>query len=230
MRRALSVKLQAAARASAQCRDHPFPDPVHQAVADQLAELVARAERVAVEELLGRGTVVGAIRSKTRIRTDAMRYLRVIAKVGVRADHDLPGIALRLKAPHRNAPIQAFLATAWGIHQEASANLPLLRQSGLGPDMLARLAEALAKFDADTGAVSAGKATHIGAAAELRDLVHRIGEVLAVLDALNLIRFQDDPGLMAAWRRARHAATPHPSSPDAPDPPGEPEHPAADAS
>ena len=201
-------KLAAAARARELCQANPFTDPGHQAVVAQLAELIGRAQRVAIDETAGRKGAAGAARGRKASRAEITTYLRLAAKVGVRADHEVPGLGTRLTAPSSNAAIATFVARGWAIHQEVKANLDVLTRNGLGSDLLEDLAEALTRVDAETERGNAGRAAHVAAAAQLGDLTNQIGELIGILDAVNRIRFRDNPGLLAAWTSARNVAGP----------------------
>lgn len=222
MRSRTRSQLAAASRARDLCRAHPFTEAAHQKVVAELDEHVATAQRLAVEESLGRKTAAASVRGRQAKRREILADLKLVTRLGVRGEHLRPGLAEKLEPPRRNSSIAGFGIRTRAILTEIATNKELLTGVGLGEDLVGRLTAALEAYEAEVEAGEAGTSSHVTSAAQLRATTSKIVELIGVLDAANQIRFRGDAGLLAAWTRARNVVTAEPT----PQPPGDPETPA----
>jgi hypothetical protein len=65
--------------------------------------------------------------------------------------------------------------------------------------VLEDLQKALKEFDAAVELGNVGRARHVGASAKLRVVAREIVRRVQLLDAINRLRFRNDPDLLAAW-------------------------------
>jgi hypothetical protein len=84
----------------------------------------------------------------------------------------------------------------------------LLQGYGLPEGMLERIAEAVDRYEVAVTGKSNALASRVGATADLDAVVEDIMEVVRHVNALNSLRFRDDPEKLAAWKSARNVPWP----------------------
>jgi hypothetical protein len=202
-------KLEMADRVREFSRAHPFSDPSHQAVVTRFEERLAKAHELAVQEQAGRRESTAARRHRREVRralhNDLSRYLEKLGDLAARAHPDLVG---QFDGPSFNASNAAFLARAWDLLNLAKANRERLATHGLGGTQLDELAAALTRFEAAAEKANAGRLLHVGARAELMELVSELAALGALLDTLNRSRFREQAELLAGWESVRQEANP----------------------
>ena len=185
-------------------RAHLPTDPSQTGVDDRLAERIARAETLAIQEEHGRldeqGAVTRRLQLRSRIHYQMLRHLVRTANAAVK---DAPALAGQFILPRTGAPHRYFLTAAKAMLDRAVEFKEVLLAHGLGATLIDELTKALAEFDTTTGSVHSGRVSHVGARAELKEVVDDCVQLVGLLDGLNLTRYQDDAQLLAAWESAR---------------------------
>ncbi len=87
-------------------------------------------------------------------------------------------------------------------------------KQGMPEGLVGEVTTALAAYEHAVDNKSTGRSAHVGASADLLAVTDRIMQLIQQLDALNRLRFRDDPEMLAAWRSAHDIDWPHPAKQD----------------
>lgn len=79
---------------------------------------------------------------------------------------------------------------------------------GFGPERLAAFTALLDAYEATLTRSSAARGAHVGASAEMDAIGTSLLATVAALDAINIVRFRDDPENLAAWKSASTVSWP----------------------
>lgn len=193
---------------------NPDDNPGITTVIAQLRENRNRAENLAAQQRLGITEVAAGTRSRRKLRADIHHNMVVpIARIGARAAIEEPGLESIFRAPGRSARSQEWRTGARGIATAAQERKDLLLRHGLSAAMLADLVAALDQYDAASTRRDAGKSAHVGATADLDEVIRDSMRLIGVLDGLFRYRFRDDTEKLAAWESARNVPTPNGQAP-----------------
>ncbi len=221
-------KLEMAVRVRDFNRAHPFSDPSHEALVVRLADLVARAAPLAVQEQAGRLGAAAANRHRRELRRGMHHALiRYLARVGEFASHEVAEFAGRFRAPAHNGSNAAFLARAWDLLNLARQHEEVLARHGLAASQLDLLASDLTAYEAATERANAGRREHVGARADLLKVTAELMDLVRLMDVLNRSRFAEQAEPLAAWISAANVVGPfrgkgaEQAQAPVPEPPGE---------
>jgi hypothetical protein len=188
---------------------NPDDNPGITTVIAQLRENRIRAENLAAQQRLGITEVAAGTRSRRKLRADIHHNMVVpIARIGARAAIEEPGLESIFRAPGRSARSQEWRTGARGIATAAQERKELLLRHGLSEGMLTDLLAALDQYDAASTRRDNGKRAHVGATADLDEVIRDSMRLIGVLDGLFRYRFRDDTEKLAAWESARNVPTP----------------------
>jgi predicted transcriptional regulator len=208
-------------------RAHPSDSPRFIEAAARLEDLLAKAEKLATQQRDGRLTVRGSVIRRAGLKEEIrQKYLKPLAGIAQAAFATDPAVRQRFRVPSKTSNRQDFVTGVRGIMAEATARRDAFIAFGMVADFLDKLAAALQEYDEGVNDANAGLSAKVGARADLDTVAAEIMEIAQVLDAINRLRFNNNPELLAAWESARNL--PWPSGDGAePSPPEQSEKPAA---
>jgi hypothetical protein len=218
-------KLDMAGRVRDFCRTHPAQNEGYTTAVARLEELVTRAEALAQQQVSGRLTVSGAAVNTRQLRRDirdTIALLAGLARAAAREEADLSVVIERVPI---GASHQVFLTQARVAEANATANRDLLIRYGMPDTLLEEFKAQLDEFEQAINEKHAGRASHVGARAELFAVCSEIMRGVGQVDAINRYRFRKDAEALAGWKSARDVAWPAP--PEKEPPAGETKQPAA---
>jgi hypothetical protein len=218
-------KIEMGARALEFSRAHPDESPGYAAAVTELAELLSRADELAIQQQEGTVEVHAASVRKTELRRTIRRHQLVhLARVARSAAKELPELAQHFQLTREPSPYLVFKATTSRMLTEAHQQKDLLLRHGLHARVLETLEHSLDQFDQAVGRGVQGRRTHVAASAELNVAADEIVQRVKLIDGFNRFRFADDPDALASWTSASNVvAAPRPDktlNPDTPSPDG----------
>jgi hypothetical protein len=219
MQRRTSHQIAMGQRADVFCQGHPITSSGAQAAVSTLDGLMVEAKTVEVQQRDG----IIAERSGAAVRRKALERvfavgLKHVQAAARRAESAQPGLSRSFQlTPTRNS-LAARRAAADSMLDAAEANKEVLVKFGLDESMVTNARGTLAECDAANDRCNAGRALHVRASAQLRNIGRQIVDVVHVLDGLYQVRFEHDPGSLAEWRSAStvQSASPGESADESP--------------
>jgi hypothetical protein len=188
---------------------NPDDDAGMTAVITQVRENRIRAENLAAQQRLGIAEAEAGSRTRKKLRADIHHNMIVpIARVGVSAAAEEPGLESIFRAPGHSARGREWRTAARGIATAAQERKDLLLRHGMSEALLTDLLAALDQYDAASTRRDNGKSAHVGATADLDEVMRDSMRLIGVLDGLFRYRFRDDTEKLAAWESARNVPTP----------------------
>jgi hypothetical protein len=194
---------------------YPDESPAGKALTERLIALNDRGEVLAQQQRAGNLGLKSSVVEKARIRKEVRLDLEAMRQITDAASLAQPEIAVRFTLPRPKVSHKVFLTTARVALTTAQTHKELLQGYGLPEGMLERIAEAVDRYEVAVTGKSNALASRVGATADLDAVVEDIMEVVRHVDALNSLRFRDDPEKLAAWKSARNV--PWPGSTTAPE-------------
>jgi hypothetical protein len=185
----------------------------------KLADLVASADALLLAQRSANVNAASAVNRKEELRDDLGINIVILAKTAKMALAENPNLTVHLRLPRGRSSEPAFLSIAQVALQEANANKDLFLKHGMPSELLDIMTAQLAEFEAAIARQKNAIATQVGANAELEAVAAEIMGVLEHLDALNRLRFKNDPQLRAAWKSARNVPWVNPDPGPAVEPP-----------
>lgn len=187
------------------CRDfnraHPFDSPEFVLILTELDGLIVRSEVLSAQQREGFiDQHAGAIRKReleARMRRIHLPHLAQAGESAARVNHEL-ATTFKIRPPAET--LAAFRTAAGSMAAAAETHKVVLTGRGMSLHVLEDLRRALKEFDIAAELGTAGRAAHVGASAELKIVGDEIVKRVRLLDAVNRLRFQDDPSLLAAWQ------------------------------
>lgn len=195
------------------CKANPA-DTAAFTTAVQALEAVLGAA-LAADQAFGGG--LNTVREATLTRKAEADGIQVmvsaVGRIARAIGRDQPGFAARYRIPRSDRSFR-------GIHNRARELLTRVRAEqdrftafGFTAEMADELAARLDRFEAGMTLGNTGLRTHVAARAEARDLTRRLRRHMEELNAINQVRFHDDPDLLAAWNSARNVESKAPGKP-----------------
>jgi len=211
------VRLEAGERVLAHSRANPSDDPNHHALVVRLEQLVK--ECVALDEKAIRGelAVHFTVRGKEELKELVHERLKALAGVAQLASIEEIGAMELVRVPRVKVAYKKFLATTRVMIGHATEYSALLEKYGLPAGFSADLTALADELEAATGRKEAGRQSHVGANADILDVLGEAMKVVKALDRLNRLRYRKDPERLAAWNSARDVVWPA-ARPDGPAP------------
>jgi hypothetical protein len=139
------------------------------------------------------------------IEEDHLAHIVRIARSVTPAD---PELKKRFRMPAKGISLQAFLPAARALAAEAASRKELLIGEGLPETFLEDLNAALDGYAEAVNQKDIGRASHVGARAELEALTKEMGLLVRRLDSINRYRFREDGELLAAWKSVKNMTWP----------------------
>jgi hypothetical protein len=219
-------KLEMGARALEFSRAHPDESAGYTTALKELAELLERSERLAIQQRQGVSEVRAATAMKRELRRAIrQRELTHIARAAQRAAKEVPELTQKFALAREPIPYLTFRSLARTVAAEAEQRRELLVKHGLVDRVLDSLAQSLDQFDQAIARGAEGRRMHVGAGVELDVGADEVVQIIKVIDGWNRFRFAGDPDLFAAWRSASNVVGPprpaEKTTPEAPSPGGE---------
>ena len=166
--------------------------------------LLKRAGEIAARQHQGQEAAHAARAHRKEIRlvvhSQLMHYL---VAVGAFATADQRELADRFKLPSRNLPNAAFLVSVKSLIELARSKQDVLVQQGLKPEVLDELDVKVAEFEAAAEAARTGRRNHIGAGAEMEQVLVELRKEIKLADGITRYRFGMDPDTMKEWKAVR---------------------------
>lgn len=211
-------KLDMGSRVLEFSRQHPDSSPAFGAAVSRLQERLARADRLAHQQLDGQSAVHVATARKVELRRLIKRtHLRHLSSVAEVASVDEPELGQKFEFPRNTFTIRGFQTAASGMAAEAQNRKDLLLKHGLAEEVLTGLQVALDQFETAVEQGAAGRLEHVGATAELERVAEEVVQVVKVMSGLIHVRFANQPELLAAWESASNVvAAPRSQDPTPP--------------
>ncbi len=157
----------------------------------------------------GRDAAHAAKEERQVLRKEALATFRDIVRIGKTVAVEVPALTGYFRVGRANISLEALLGRGRQFAAKVAEHQDQFAGFGFGPE---RLAAFIRTLDALAGGVdrgSAAKGSHVGATADMRRIGNRILYFVDVLDAVNRLRFQDDPEKLAAWISASSVAWPN---------------------
>lgn len=198
-----------AARALEFSRAHPDESAGYTTALQDLAELLERSERLAIQQRQGVSEVRAATARKRELRREVrQRELVHIVRAARRAAKEVPELTQKFALAREPIPYLAFRSLARTVAAEALERKELLVKHGLVDRVLDSLGQSLDAFDQAVERGAEGRRMHVGAGVELDVVANEAVQIVKVIDGSNRVRFGGDPDLFAAWRSASNVIGP----------------------
>jgi len=139
------------------------------------------------------------------IEEDHLAHFVRIARSVTPSDPELRKL---FRMPRRGISLQAFLPAARAMAAEAEKRRELLIGEGLPETFGEDLNTALEGYAEAVSQKNSGRASHVGARADLRALTKEMGLLVRRLDSINRYRFRNDAELLAAWNSVQDMSWP----------------------
>ena len=204
-------KLDMAGRVRDFCRTHPAAGNAgYTAAVARLEELVERAQALAQQHVSGQLTVTGAVVNTGQLRREVRDMIALVAGLARAAAREDPDLGVAIERIPITANHQEFLVKARVAEANATASRDLLVRYGMPENVPAELKTLLDGFELVINQKHAGRASHVGARADLTAVGNEIMRVVNQLDALNRFLLRNDAESLAAWKSSRDIAWPLP--------------------
>lgn len=204
-------KLDMAGRVRDFCRTHPAPDNAgYTAAVARLEELLDRARALAQQHVSGQLTVSGAVVNTGQLRREVRDMIGLVAGLARAAAREDPDLSVVIERVPIAANHQEFLTKARVAEANATTHRDLLVRYGMPGTFLEELKALLDGFELVINQKHAGRASHVGARADLTAVGNEIMRVVNQLDTLNRFLLRKDAESLAAWKSARDIAWPLP--------------------
>jgi len=181
----------------------------------RLEELITRAEALAGQQRAGlvarRGSTEQRAGVRRGLQSKLLRYLSAVGKIAAQENLEL---AAEFRIPRTNATNQAFVVLVRGMLAKATELKDLLVGRGMSEQLLGDLTAALVQFEQTLEATRAALREHVGASADMKEVVAEMVQQVRLLDGLVRYRFGDNAELMGAWLSARNVSDPVRSHPE----------------
>jgi hypothetical protein len=222
-------KIEMGSRALEFSRAHPDTDAGYTAAGAKLEQLMARADALATVQRDGQVDVRAASARKEELRramlAGPINHLAEVGRVASREEHEL-GKTFRFKPGA--STFLAFRTAARSMANEAQSHRELLVKHGLSESVLEQLVQLLDQFDAALALGRDGRAAHVGATRELREVASEIVQTVRIMDGRNRQRFQGQGQLVGSWISASTVLRAPRGGADVPAAPGGTTPPAAE--
>jgi len=203
MRFTIRLKFDAAQRALAFCRDRPDPNPAAAPSVARLGQLLDEAAAQEAAQARCRNAAAAARTERDhyleRIRNRASDLVHLASSAAVQEGI----VALNLRLPMRRGTRLGFIAEVRHTLTVARGHEELLCRYGLPVSLLGNLEADLISYEAAEQCGAGHDAERIESTGTLAALGLEAHKLIRHLDALNRIRFSDNPAAADAWRAAR---------------------------
>jgi hypothetical protein len=198
-----AAKVAMARRVLEFCRANPHPLRRHIEAVSRLENLLAQVDVLSFQRNTGSLLRRQSTQERAALRRIIRdRYLRHLVRIS-RAD--LSGrLSDVFTLPDKNDSADTFLASVVAMTESARREWEVFIQSGLSQGFLDELDGLIEKFRATATRETEGIKLQAGARIDLAELLTtRLMLVVRQLDAINLLRFEDQPGKRGDWLAAR---------------------------
>lgn len=205
MTREIRVILEMAARVFNWCKVHLDPSERFIALMDRLGFLLTRADALVVQQVNGKAASSKAVRR----RKEVVRALRVgplkhLVRIARTAAARLPGLDKHFSLPRDGASQKVVLAQVRSMVAEVEKEKALFQEYGLSDDVLGSITALLAEYEQALEAGDAGRRAHTGARVDLEEVTDEIMQVIRDLDAMQRLRYRNEPEQLGSWQSARN--------------------------
>lgn len=204
----IRIRLETGGRVVAHSRANPSEDPNHTALVVRLEELYQQGTALNEQALRGELAVRSSVRGKDEIKEVIRQQLLAFNGVAQLASIENAGVEELVRVPRTTTAHRTFLATTRVMIDHATRHSALFQKYGLPGTFVADLTALADELESAMGRKESGRQSHIGANADLDEVVGEIMKVINALDRLNRVRYRKDPERLAAWKSARDVPWP----------------------
>lgn len=184
------------------CQGKPHDNALYnEALAGADAALTAAKAKYG-EWIAGMGTEHISTKSIDHFRDWIRTQFRKVIRVAEAISRKEPGFHLRFRLPKDRTADLKLIAELRAMVTAGEASQDAFLRYGLAPGFFATMREEIDRFEDLLTERKAGQAGHVGAAVVLQDLIDELMGHIDDLDAINTVRFAEDPEQMAAWKSA----------------------------
>lgn len=202
------IRLEAGERVLAHSKANPSDDPNHTALVVRLEELYTQGTTLSEQALRGELAVHSSVRGKHEVRRLLRVQLQAFNGVAQLASIENVGVAELVRVPRETTAYRTFLATTRVMIDHATEHSTLFQKYGLPGTFVADVTALADELEVAIGRKESGRQSHVGANADLDEVVSEMSKVIKALDRLNRVRYRRDPERLAAWRSARDVSWP----------------------
>ena len=134
------------------------------------------------------------------IHSQLIHYLVAVGAFVTAAEIELAG---RFKLPSLNLSNATFLVSVKSLIELARGKQDVLVQQGMKPEVLDDPDRKVLEFEAAIETARLGRLNHIGARAEVGQVLVELQKEIKLLDGITRYRFGMDAGTMREWRAAK---------------------------
>ncbi len=182
---------------------HPDQSAGFTTATAQLAEALASAGALSDQQYNGirgvRSATAEKMNLRRKIRSPQLEHLASVARLATR---EVPEIDRKFVLVRSGAPNLAFRTAARAMLTAGQAEKDVLLKHGLNESVFAGLQALLDQFDAATEKSDEARRSHVGASLALNGVGHELLQIVAVLDSMNRLRFEDNAEKLAEWKQA----------------------------
>lgn len=190
---------------------NPDDHPVITATVQELVTLMTRADALSTQVEAGHKDASASTRGKARVRSGIHEDLALLQPFAALATTRQPDTLLKFELSPLSVSRVRFIAATHAILDRATRHQELLTSLGAPADLVPRVAEALATYEATDTVKETAAQRRIGARAELRELSRQLRVTIQYLGALYRVRFKGNAEKLAAWSSASSMHGPMPA-------------------
>lgn len=205
---AIRIRLDTGGRVVAHSKANPSDDPNHTSLVVRLEDLYKQGTALNEQALKGELAVHSSVRGKDEVKGLINQQLQAFNGVAQLASIENAGVEELVRVPKVTAAYKTYLATTRVMIDHATQHSELFKKHGLPETFVADLTALADEMEAAMGKKESSKLSHVGANADLDDVVSQMMKVIKALDRLNRVRYRKDPERLAAWKSARDVAWP----------------------
>lgn len=200
------LELAMGVRALEHCQANPADTPQFKEFVGSLTQAVTDGRAYASQFGSGIDTARASVAERKKVRGQVKHQLLDITRIGRSIAEEIPALQAYFRGFKTNASHAAMIALARGYAAKVAELQDRYTAFGFGPDALAAFSAAVDSFEQSVNRTHAARRSHIGARAEMALIAARIMTSVEGIDAVNQMRFRDDPEKLEAWNSAKNVA------------------------
>jgi hypothetical protein len=209
MQRTIRRRLDMLTRVFEFSQQHTSEVKGYVAAVTQLGEQLTRVQALTTQTEAGDLTEEASTARKTELRRVIEEdHLEHFVRIAHSVTPNDPELKKLFRMPRRGISLQAFLPAARAMAAEAAKRRELLIGEGLPETFLEDLNAALEGYAEAVSQKNVGRASHVGARADLQAVTKEMGLLVRRLDSINRYRFRNDAELLAAWNSVKDVSWP----------------------
>lgn len=182
------------------CRAHPSDNALYNAALDGLEAALAEVKAKQGTQLAEIGAEHMSVTAREHFRDWIVLQFRVVPRIAKAIDKSRPGFALAYRLPKSGGPHLRFLSGLRALAKAGEENLPAFVAYGLPESFFGDMRRELDRFEELLAERKAALTGHIAAKTVQAQVLARMMAHADDLDAINTVRFRNDPELLATWK------------------------------